>query len=200
MIYSLTFLGLVGFGMSEPPVRVEGQPATSPDAAVQDRKVDTVGDIEPSDVNKLERRTKAKQFSMVGFGPAGFRGVQDEGRLSYDFYVGRVWEAASRAAIKSTLEVTSDFEDNHMADLTLGANFYAVPTDFSPYIGGALGFGAMRGNSNSALGFTARGSIGALLFRTSNTQLNVEAGAKMLFSDLGDEFPAVYMGTLGLLF
>ena len=58
----------------------------------------------------------------------------------------------------------------------------------------------MRGNSNSAFGFTARGSIGALLFRTSTAQLNVEGGAKMLFSDLGDEFPAVYMATIGLLF
>ena len=200
MIYSLTFLGLVGLGLSEPAVRVEGDAATSPDVTVQNRKVDTVGDIEPSDVNKLERRTKAKQFSMVGFGPAKFGGVQDEDRLSYDFYIGRVWEAASRAAIKSGLEVTSDFEDNHMADLTLGANFYALPTDFSPYIGGAFGFGAMRGNSNSAFGFTARGSIGALLFRTSTAQLNVEGGAKMLFSDLGDEFPAVYMATIGLLF
>ena len=132
MIHSLTILGLVGLGLSKPAVRVEGDTTTSPDMAVQNRVVDTVGDIEPSDVNKLERRTKAKQFSMVGFGPANFRGVQDEDRLSYDFYIGRVWEAASRAAIKSTLEVTSDFEDNHMADLTLGANFYALPTDFSP--------------------------------------------------------------------
>lgn len=125
---------------------------------------------------------------MVGFGPAKFGGVQDEDRLSYDFYIGRVWEAASRAAIISTLEVTSDFEDNHMADLTLGANFYALPTDFSPYIGGAFGFGAMRGNSNSAFGFTARGSIGALLFRTSTAQLNVE-GARKCSSGIRGAFP-----------
>jgi hypothetical protein len=200
MIYSLTILGLMGLGLSQTDVRVEGETTTSPDVPVQNRAVDTVGDIEPSDVNKLQRRKNAKQFTMVGFGPAGFMGVQDENRLSYDFYIGRVWEAASRAAIKSTLELTSDFEDNHMADLNLGANFYLVPTDFSPYIGGAFGLGAMRGNSEQAFGFSARGSIGALLFRTSNAQLNIEGGAKMLFSDLGDDFPAVYMATIGLLF
>lgn len=206
LICTLTLLGLVGIGMSEPQVRVEketaaeGDTATSADAIVQDQAVDTVGDIEPSDVDKLKRRKNAKNFSMAGFGPARFGGVTDGDRLSYNIYVGRAWEVNSRAAIKSNVELTSDFEDNHMADLGLGANFYAVPSDYSPYVSGTFGFGTVRSFSDQAFGFTARGSVGALLFRTSTAQLNVEGAAKMLFSKVDREFPSVYALTLGVLF
>ena len=204
MICTFTILGLAGLGLSEPAVRVEKEAAsetgTKPDAIVQDQAVDTVGDIEPSDVNKLERRKNAKKFSMGGFGPAWFGGVTDEARLSYNVYMGRAWEVNSRAAIKSNIELTSDFEDNHMVDISLGTNFYALPSDYSPYVGAALGLGGIRSHSDHAFGFSAKGSLGALLFRTSTAQLNLEGGAKILLSELVDEFPMVYMATLGVLF
>lgn len=206
IIYTLTILGLVGIGRSEPPVRVEkdnatkGDTATSADAIVQDQAVDTVGDIEPSDVDKLARRKNAKKFTMAGFGPARFVGVTDGDRLSYNVYMGRAWEVNSRAAIKANVELTSDFEDNHLADLSLGANFFALPTDYSPYVSGAFGLGTVRSFSDQEFGFTARGSIGALLFRTSTTQLNIEGAAKILLSKVDAEFPATYMLTLGVLF
>lgn len=173
------------------------------DMAVQDQGVDTVGDIEPSDTKRLLRRKESKQFSMAGFGPAGFGSeVMDDkdNRMSYDIYMGRAWEVSPRAAIKSVAEVTTDFDDNHIADLSLGANFYALPTDFSPYLGGDLGLGVGRADNENAFGFTAGAALGALLFRTSNAQLNVEGGAEVMLSELADEFPTVYSATIGVLF
>lgn len=174
-----------------------------PDVAVQDQAVDTVGDIEPSDVHRLERRREAKRFGMAGFGPAGFGNAamdDDDDRMSYDVYLGRAWEVSPRSAIKTIAEVTSDFDDNHIADLSLGANFYALPTDFSPYIGGDLGLGAGRADDENVFGFTAGASLGALLFRTANAQMNLEGNAEVMLSELADEFPTVYSATIGVLF
>lgn len=173
------------------------------DVAIQDQGVDTVGDIEPSDVNRLERRKAAKRFGMAGFGPAGFGNTvmnDADDRMAYDLYLGRAWEVNPRAAIKSMAELTTDFDDNHVADLSLGANFYALPTDFSPYVSGDLGLGVGRGQGDNAFGFTAGAGLGALLFRTSNAQLNVEGGAEVMLSELEDEFPTVYSATIGVLF
>lgn len=182
---------------------IEGRAVLGSDVAVQDQAVDTVGDIEPSDVKRLERRKEAKRFSMAGFGPAGFGNNvmdDDDDRMSYDIYLGRAWEVNPRAAIKSVAELTTDFDDNHLADLSLGANFYALPTDFSPYLGGDLGLGMGRADNENAFGFTAGAALGALLFRTSNAQLNVEGGAEVMLSELEDEFPTVYSATIGVLF
>lgn len=182
---------------------VTEETAISTDAAAQDAAVDTVGDIEPSDTRRLERRREAKRFGLAGFGPAGYGGdaMDDkDDRMSYDVYLGRAWEVSSRAAIKSIAEVTSDFDDNHLADLSLGANFYALPTDFSPYLGADLGLGAGRADGENAFGFTAGASLGALLFRTASTQLNVEGNAEVMLSELEDEFPTVYSATVGVMF
>lgn len=193
----------------ETETRVEGgttikeETTLHPDVAVQDQAVDTVGDIEPSDVHRLERRREAKRFSMAGFGPAGFGNAamdDKDDRMSYDVYLGRAWEVTPRSAIKSIAGITSDFDDNHLADFSLGANFYALPTDFSPYIGGDLGLGAGRADNENVFGFTAGASLGALLFRTANAQMNLEGNAKVMLSELQDEFPTVYSATIGVLF
>lgn len=182
---------------------IEESTVLEPDVAVQEAAVDTVGDIEPSDVKRLERRKEAKRFAMAGFGPAAFGNSlmdDDDDRLSYDIYLGRAWEVNPRAAIKSLVGVTSDLDDNHLADLSLGANFYALPTDFSPYIGGDLGLGVGRADRENVFGFTAGASLGALLFRTANAQMNLEGGAEVMLSELDDEFPTVYSATIGVLF
>lgn len=182
---------------------VEAKTTLEADVAVQDQAVDTVGDIEPSDTKRLQRRREAKRFGMAGFGPAGFGStVMDDrdDRMSYDIYLGRAWEVSPRAAIKSIAEVTTDFDDNHIADLSLGANFYALPTDFSPYLGGDLGLGVGRADNENAFGFTAGAALGALLFRTANAQMNIEGGAEVMLSELADEFPTVYSATVGVMF
>jgi len=158
-----------------------------------------VGRIAPEDTKTLQNRREAKRFSTAGFGPAGFGNI-DERTPAYDFCLGRMWEVNKFAAIKALGEVASDFDRATLGNVTMGANLYASPTDFSPYIGGGLGlgYGFIPGDRN--FGFNVGAQIGALLFRTSNAQMNLEGSAEMMVSRLGNGDPSIYAARLGVLF
>lgn len=158
-----------------------------------------VGRIAPEDTKVLQNRREAKRFSTAGFGPAGFGNI-DERTPAYDLYVGRLWEVNKFAAIKALGEVASDFDRATLGNISMGANLYASPTDFSPYIGGGLGlgYGTVPGDRN--FGFNVGAQIGALLFRTASAQMNLEGSAEMMVSQLGDSDPSVYSARLGVLF
>lgn len=168
---------------------------TPPDTASE------VGAIPQSQTKVLQNRKEAKRFSTAGFGPAGFGNI-DERTPAYDLYVGRMWEVNKHAAIKALGEVASDFDKATLANVTMGANLYAAPTDFSPYIGGGLGLGYGAVSGDRDFGFNVGAQIGALLFRTSNAQMNLEGSAQMLLSELedGEGQPSVYAARLGVLF
>jgi hypothetical protein len=158
-----------------------------------------VGRIAPEDTKTLQTRREAKKFSTAGFGPAGFGNI-DEHTPAYDLYVGRLWEVNKYAAIKALGEVASDFDRATLGNISMGANFYASPTDFTPYVGGGLGlgYGTVPGDRN--FGFDVGAQIGALLFRTSNAQMNLEGSAQMMLSSLGNGDPSIYSARLGVMF
>lgn len=159
-----------------------------------------VGSIPPGETKSLLRRKEAKKFSTAGFGPAGFGNI-DEKTPAYDLYAGRMWEVNKHAAIKALGEVASDFDNATMANMQLGANLYALPSDISPYIGGGLGLGYGTVPGDQAFGFNVGASVGALLFRTSSAQMNVEGSAQMMLSELNDNgSPSIYAARLGVLF
>jgi hypothetical protein len=164
---------------------------------------DTVGAIRPSETKTLQRRHESKRFTAAGLGPAGFGNV-DEDNPSYDFYVGRFWEVNPHAAIKALGEVTSDLDDNHMVDFNLGSNLYALPTEVSPYVGGQMGLSYGRGMGepkDNDFGFNVGASIGALLLRTADAQMNLEGNAQVVLTDMEtDDMPTVYSARLGVLF
>lgn len=166
---------------------------TPPDTASE------VGAIPRSQTKVLQNRREAKRFTTAGLGPAGFGGI-DEKTPAYDLYAGRMWEVNKHAAIKALGEVASDFDRATMANVTLGANVYAAPTDFSPYIGGGMGLGYGTVPGDQEFGFNVGAQIGALLFRTSNAQMNLEGSAQMLLSELDNGNPSVYAARLGVLF
>lgn len=160
---------------------------------------DTVGGVRPSEVNTLQRRHAAKHFTAAGFGPAGFGNIDDE-RLAYDAYLGRFWEVNPHSAIKATGEVTTDLGKSNLFDFNLGANLYALPTDVSPYLGGSMGLAYGRGEGDHTFGFNLGASLGALLFRTASAEMNLEANAQILLSQLTNDYPTVYTARLGVLF
>lgn len=175
---------------------------TENDPTVQDK--DEVGMLERNDVNQLDRRRKAKNFSTFGLGPASIDNIEGaEGDIAYNVYGGEFWEVNRHAAIKAQGNVTSDLDNAVLVNLGLGANAYALPTDFTPYVGGDLGLGYGYGDDDNAFGFNAGASIGALLFRTSSAQLNLEGKTSVLLNELGDEdsgYPVTYSARLGILF
>lgn len=173
---------------------VSDQAYSPPDTASE------VGAIPPGETKTLLRRKESKKFSAAGFGPAGFGNI-DERVPAYDLYVGRLWEVNPHAAIKALGEVASDFDRATLANFQLGANFYALPNDISPYIGGGLGLGYGMVPGDRAFGFNVGASVGAMLFRTSNAQMNLEGSAKMMLAELDDNgSPSVYSARLGVLF
>jgi hypothetical protein len=174
---------------------VSDQAYSPPDTASE------VGAIPPGETKTMLRRKESKKFSAAGFGPAGFGNI-DEKLPAYDIYVGRLWEVNPHAAIKALGEVASDFDRATMANFQLGANLYALPNDISPYIGGGLGLGYGMVPGDRAFGFNLGASVGALLFRTSNAQMNLEGSAQMMLSELeeDDGAPSVYSARLGVLF
>ena len=113
-----------------------------------------------------------------------------------------MWEVNKFAAIKALGEVASDFDKATMGSFKMGANLYAAPTDFSPYIGGGLGLGYGALPDDQQFGFNLGAQVGALLFRTSNAQMNLEGSAEMMLSQLdnGGGVPSVYSARLGVLF
>jgi hypothetical protein len=167
---------------------------------------DTVGGIQSGEERTLERRRKAKNFTGAGLGPVAF-GHLEENKPSYNFYLAHFWEVNSRAAIKAVGEVASDLDHAHYFDFSGGVNFYAMPTDFSPYLGGNFGLGFDQSRGNDAFGFNVGASLGALMFRTSTAQVNLEAMAQMLLDksdevgpDEDDEFPTIIGARVGVLF
>lgn len=174
---------------------VEDPSYTPPDTAR------VVGAIPAEQTKVLQNRREAKRFATAGFGPAGFGNI-DERTPAYDLYVGRLWEVNKFAAIKALGEVASDFDKATMGSVKMGANLYATPTDFSPYVGGGLGLGYGMIPGDREFGFNLGAQVGALLFRTSNAQMNLEGSAEMMLSQLdnGNGAPSVYSARLGVLF
>lgn len=158
-----------------------------------------VGAIPPDQTKLLQNRKEAKRFSAAGFGPAGFGNV-DERVPAYDLYAGRFWEVNRHAAIKALGEVASDFDNATLANLQLGANFYALPTDISPYVGAGMGLGYGTIPGDRSFGFNLGASVGALLFRTANAQMNLEGSAQTMLSQLDGDMPTIYSARLGVLF
>ncbi len=183
---------------AQPEVITLGQPTVAVPPTPPDTST-TVGAIPPEETRVLQQRREAKRFTTAGFGPAGFNNV-DEKDQAYDLYAGKFWEVNRSAAIKGLAEVASDFNHTSIVDLNLGANLYALPTDFSPYVGGAMGltYGSVPGDR--AFGLNIGASLGALLFRTSNAQMNLEGNAQMMLTELNHEKPSIYSARLGVLF
>ena len=174
----------------------EGVGDSIPGASLQN---DRIGEIEAGEEDKLQRRRKAKIFNAAGFGPAGLANMSSES-VSYNLYYGVLWEVNPQAAIKAIGEASSDFADATLFTANLGANYYLLNNDISPYLGGDLGFGFGIGEDDNAFGFDVGTVIGVQLFRLTDTQMNIELHTQVLLSEVGDNFPVKYGARLGVLF
>ncbi len=165
------------------------------------REQDNIGNIEPGEVNDLQRRRQALRLGAAGFGPATFGGVDAE--AAYNFYGGYLWEVNPHAAIKGIIDATTDFDQAVLASANLGGNLYIFNADVSPYIGGELGLAYLASGDpdlDDNFGFSTGASIGAQLFRTANTQMNLELGTRFHLQELDDDVPLMYTARVGVLF
>lgn len=158
---------------------------------------DGVGNIESGDTTKMLKRKEALHLAAFGFGPAWFSNL-DNGPQNYNLYGGYLFEPHPQAAIKALLNITSDFSTDFVALADLGANFYALTSDITPYVGGSLGLGFIHAEGENNAGFTGSGSAGLMLFRTSNVHLNLEFMASVFFNKIHDERPVQMMARIGI--
>jgi hypothetical protein len=161
---------------------------------------DSIGGQTPSHRTDLQRRRVAYNFTTLGFGPAAMKNMGTD-ELAYSFFAGRLWEVNPYAAVKANFEVTSDFSHAVAGVLDLGANYYLLNADVTPYIGGDLGFGLGRdGAGKTPFGFDLGGALGVVLFRTSTVQMSVEGKAQVLFDTHNNSYPDIYTVRLGVMF
>lgn len=171
------------------------------DETASGQERDPIGDIERADVNELQRRRQALRLGAAGFGPATFSGVDAE--AAYNFYGGYLWEVNPHAAIKGIVDATTDFDRAILASANIGGNLYLFNADVSPYLGADLGLAYLASGDadvDDTFGFATGASLGAQLFRTSSTQMNLELGARFHLQELDDDIPLMYTARVGVLF
>jgi hypothetical protein len=166
-----------------------------------EKESNRVGNIEETEIDKLQKRKKSFRLFMAGFGPAGLANV-DSKDLLYSFFGGYLWEVNPNAAIKIKAELSSDFDEALLVAANLGGNLYLLRRNISPYVGAVLGLGFLgKEGSHDGVGFTFGGSVGVQLFRTSTTQMNVEFALQSHLGNYNDDgVPVLYTGRVGVLF
>jgi hypothetical protein len=147
----------------------------------------TVGEITDQEVNQISRRTESREYRFFSFGPFGLTNMNNT-NVAYGFAAGYLWEVSPNAALRAEFDfslATSAPEALYSA-LFLGANYYFSPTAQTLYVGGGFGYGMTTTNDSQLSrtgGFAISASLGYLFFRTSGTQMSVEARYGQTFAE-----------------
>jgi hypothetical protein len=140
-----------------------------------------VGEIDASQKDKFKTRYEAKNSTVFGFGPGFGTNLNTTGML-YALTFGYEWEVGANAAVLAQLGGVFGSSAAY-TDLNIGAKYYFLDTDISPFVKGGLGFGAAKGSDlDSAAGFGGIVGAGMTLFRTSSVHLDVSANYSTLFA------------------
>ncbi len=166
------------------------QPQGRADEADQDQAFDIMPQQRPT-----------QRFGAAGAGAAGLSNLGTEDELAYNAYAGGVWEVNPFAQLFATGEATGTLEEKVLLSAGVGANFFPINANISPYIGGNAGVAYGIGPTDDGVGFDLGASAGLLLFRLADTQVNIEAKTQWTLTEIeGDDFPFRYIGRVGILF
>lgn len=171
--------------------------AQNPDSNAPKKKL-RVGEIPEEERGRIKSRVESLSFTTFGFGPAGATDMNNS-KMFYAFQFGKNWEVGEMAEIRSSLSLQFPSKDSgYFVMGGLGGSFIPITTDISPIVGAELGFGTSGGkdiSSKTGFGYSLYG--GVRLFRTSNTQLSIEAFYRGLFEK---DSPKVYGALLNIHF
>ncbi len=156
--------------------------------------------INPADRTKPLPRSQARQYGMLGFGPAGFGNAIDNGQVAYNLYGGYAWDVNQFASIKAFADVTADFVNSVLVSANLGLNFIPFAAEISPFFGASLGLGWGNRGGDNAFGFDIGAGAGLILFRTSTAQMIIDVQGHILLNEIGENFPYNYAVRVGILF
>jgi hypothetical protein len=162
-----------------------------------------VGEVKRSEEDEMRRRILSRDSTYFSFGPGGFANMGVT-QLAYDLGLGHFWEVTPNAAITlmATGTASSDLKTYFLLG-QLGLRYYLTDADFSPYVGGGLGFGGSASGSSSATtigGFGGSIGLGLLFFRTSSTQFDLYASYSTIFGNNTIGAPGAFSIRIGILF
>lgn len=137
----------------------------------RDSQVDSNTEKEDQESPDLQRSRK-----FLAFGPSLFANVNAPG-VGYSFAGGYSWDQ-SRVSIRGLLE--ANVKGNSLVSfLGVGAHYFFLGRDLSPYVGGDLGAGFVKLgdvdflSGEAKFGFVLSGEVGFQILRTSPVGLGV---------------------------
>ncbi len=149
------------------------------------------------ETNQMQTRQNLRQ-GTAGFGPATFRDVVSGD--AYNIYAGYQWQLTPYAALKGLVDATSDFDETVLAAVGVGGNLYPLNRDIAPYIGADVGVGYLQDPLQDSWAFNLGASVGAEIFRSSATAMNLEIGSRFHLQDFEEGDPFLYTARVGVLF
>jgi hypothetical protein len=172
---------------------------TPPEATPPTVRKPRVGQIDASEKDRYRTRFESKNSTVFSFGPA-FANNLNSSKTLYALGFGYEWEVGAQNAVVA--EVDGAFGDSTAyLDGIIGGKYYFSDEDLSPFLKAGFGFGSAKGSNLDAVGgFAATLGVGATMFRTSTTHLEVGAAYTTLFASNAQGNPSVTSVTLGILF
>lgn len=128
----------------------------------------------PDSVSEGENIQRSRKF--LGFGPAVFANINSPG-VGYSLALGYSWDQ-TRVSIRGQIE--GNVRGNALFPfVAVGAHYFFMGGDLSPYVGGDLGLGFVKVADADFLsgevrfGFVVTGEVGAQILRTSPVGLGI---------------------------
>lgn len=159
-----------------------------------------VGSISSDQVGSMERRVNSRNYQFFGFGPSSLSNTGEESGMAYHLAYGMSREVVPHASIRGLVQ--SDFQPKSgsgIAGAGLGVMGFLTTSDISPYLGADLGWGVAWG-ADAVSQFSWGLSGGVQFFRTSSTQLGVEARLFSLFEKTREGLPMGLSAQLALYY
>mgnify|MGYP001592481794 CR=1 FL=1 len=138
-----------------------------------------------------------------GFGPAFLSGL-NIGGTGVGIEGARLWPVTS-AEIRLALDFSIK-GSAYMAGAGIGANYFVLKDDISPYIGGEFGFGLAKADGDVGItgetngGFTFAFGVGVQFFRRSSVHLDLGLKGRFLLRSATHGTPQVYVLHAGIVF
>jgi hypothetical protein len=172
---------------------------SSAPAAPRDTRRPRVGEIDAAQKDRYRTRYESKNSTVFSFGP-GFANNLNQSKALYSLGFGYEWEVGAQNAVLA--QVNGSFGDSTAyVDGIIGGKYYFSDEDISPFAKAGFGFGSAKGQDLSTVGgFAGMVGVGATVFRTSSTHLEVGATYSTLFASNAQGNPSVTSLTLGILF
>jgi hypothetical protein len=141
-----------------------------------------VGEIYASDEKRLTSRVESLHLNTFAFGPGSATGANNN-NMYYSLLLAKNWEVNEQAEIRASLFAALPSKGSGgFAMLGLGGSYFFSTSDVSPLVGLELGAATSSGG-RSAAGFAGGVHLGLRFFRTSQTQMSLEAFYKSVFAN-----------------